>query len=47
MLATIFKLTWMTLLGALFLDFAIRVIFWVWVTVLGTILGNIEDYFDT
>ena len=44
-MATIFKLLWMTLLGALFLDFAIRVIFWTWVTVLGMIVRNIEDQF--
>ena len=44
-MATIFKLICMTILGALFLDFAIRVIFWVWVTVLGTIARNIEDQF--
>ena len=46
MWATIFKLTWITLLGAAFLYFAIRVIFWVWVTVLGTIFGSIEDHFS-
>ncbi len=44
-MATIFKLIFMTIIGALFLDFAIRVIFWVWVTVLGTIARNIEDQF--
>jgi len=43
MVAWVFKLICMTIFYAVLIYFAIRILFWVWVTVVGTIFDNIED----
>lgn len=42
----VLKILGMTFIAATIMYFGIKVIFWCWLNVIGTLFGAVEDYFE-